>query len=180
MSIEVNELRRRAHLVVRIITHERNVIDFVEMCGSEQAAAVVSSQNKQEQAYKKFVSASFNSLSVVLTRLPGQPIKDDEHSLLTQILQPTLLPENTRINLICSVHPGQPQLRHSLTALKFVTKIREALAKKLMKDSRSSTASNLGPITKDSTGIVIQDARQSAKQQSSALRNQKPYDYSHL
>ena len=41
--MEVNELRRRAHLVVRIITHERNVIDFVEMCGSEQAAAVVSS-----------------------------------------------------------------------------------------------------------------------------------------
>jgi hypothetical protein len=46
MGMEVNEMRRRTHLVVRIVTPERNVIDFVEMCGSEQAAAGVSSQNK--------------------------------------------------------------------------------------------------------------------------------------
>jgi hypothetical protein len=44
-----------------------------------------------------------------------------------------------------------------------VTKIREALAKKLFKDSRSSTASKLGPTIKDMTGIVMQDARQTAK-----------------
>jgi hypothetical protein len=43
MSMEVNEMRRRAHLVVRIVTPDMNVIDFVEMCGSEQAAAGVSS-----------------------------------------------------------------------------------------------------------------------------------------
>ena len=46
MGMEVNEMRRSTHLIVRIVTPERNVIDFVEMCGSEQAAAGVSSLNK--------------------------------------------------------------------------------------------------------------------------------------
>jgi hypothetical protein len=44
-----------------------------------------------------------------------------------------------------------------------VTKIREALAKKLLKNSISSTATNFDPIIKDTTGIVMQDARQAAK-----------------
>jgi hypothetical protein len=44
-----------------------------------------------------------------------------------------------------------------------VTKIREALAKKLLKDSRSSTASNFGPINKDAASTVMQDARKTGK-----------------
>ena len=46
MGMEVYDMRRRTHLVVRIVTPEKNVIDFVETCGSEQAAAGVSSLNK--------------------------------------------------------------------------------------------------------------------------------------
>jgi hypothetical protein len=44
-----------------------------------------------------------------------------------------------------------------------VTKIREALAKKLLKDSRSSTASNFGPLNKDMPCTVMQDARKMGK-----------------
>jgi hypothetical protein len=78
---------------------------------------------------------------------------------LTHILSPTLLTDNTRINVISSVYPGQAQLRHSVTALKFVTKIRDVLHKKLLRESRgSSTSSNLGPFIKDMENIVQENS----------------------
>lgn len=41
LKIEPNEMSKKSHLVVRLILPDRNILDFVEMCGSEQAASTV-------------------------------------------------------------------------------------------------------------------------------------------
>ena len=62
-----------------------------------------------------------------------------------------------------------------------MTKIREALNKKLLKESKSSTGSHLAPIIKDIDSIMLQDDKDRKENENKFhIRNQKPYDYSHL
>lgn len=108
-------------------------MDFVELCGSELAAGVLqANQSKQTEQLKKFATHSFNSLSMMMTKMTNQ--LNEHHSLLTQVLCGQMDPKKSKIILCCSVSPSASQYRHSLTALKFTSKIREVIVKKLQKE----------------------------------------------
>lgn len=115
-------MRKQSHLIVRITTAQQNIVDLVELSASDQ---VIQSSNKIGETIKKFVTNSFNSLSIALNK--GCSLKEEEHSTLTQILSPTL---SGKIILCCVVSPLTSTLRHSFTALKFVSKIRDSVLKK--------------------------------------------------
>ena len=62
------ELRKRSHLIVRILPESLNgappAYDFVELCGSDLAAeATVGTNNRDSEKDRKFATLSFNSLS---------------------------------------------------------------------------------------------------------------------
>ena len=93
-----------------------------------------------------------------MTKMTNQ-IKE-HHSLLTQVLFEQLDPRKSKIILCCSVSPAISQFRHSLTALKFTSKIREVISKKLSKEKasqskvNSSKAGNFSSLVNISSEII--------------------------
>lgn len=91
--MSIVELRKRSHLIVRLIpenisTGSTPVLDFVELCGSDFAAsATVASGSRTSEKERKFATLSFNSLSqALLASAFKSPFKPENHTLLTKIL----------------------------------------------------------------------------------------------
>lgn len=68
-NMNVVDLRKRSHLIVRLIPENISagftpVIDFVELCGSDLAAsASLASGSRASEKERQFATSSFNSLS---------------------------------------------------------------------------------------------------------------------
>jgi len=91
--MNIVELRKRSHLIVRLIPENISagfspVYDFVELCGSDFAASAnVASGSRASEKDRQFATHSFNSLSqALLASAFKSPFKTDNHSLLTKVL----------------------------------------------------------------------------------------------
>lgn len=68
-GIQIEHLKRRSHLVVRVtpecpINLDQLCYEFVELCGSDLAANInIASETREAERDRHFASASFNSLS---------------------------------------------------------------------------------------------------------------------
>lgn len=67
-------------MIVRVTTDTGRVIDIVEMAGSEQAVQGHAGGKASEQV-KRFVTNTFNALSVALTRKGSNSKEQDQNSL---------------------------------------------------------------------------------------------------
>ncbi|CDW87088.1 kinesin-like protein [Stylonychia lemnae] len=136
LKIESSTMKNTAHLIIRIINGTQ-LYDFVELCGSELAASTVQTHlvGKQVEILRKFATSSFNSMSMLLTK--QNPQMKDHHTALSQILQSNLCESRTKVILCCQVSPAQYLFRHSITAIKFSSKIREVIVKKHLKESKN-------------------------------------------
>jgi len=129
-------MRRRSHLIVRLIPENimgsAPVIDFVELCGSELAASPSTASNTHEnEKDRKFATSSFNSLSqALLAAAFKQPFKKESHTNLTKMLCQSLLSRNAKVVLVANLSNTRALIKHSFTALKFSSKIREAIYKR--------------------------------------------------
>ena len=145
-NMSVIELKKRSHLIVRILPETLSgagvapAFDFVELCGSNLAAEVPFGTNTREgDKVRKFATCSFNSLSQALLCCASRvPLKRDSHSLLTRVLAQSLLCPTSKAIFTCSLSSQSAQLPHSITALKFCSKIREAILKRAIKRKGSS------------------------------------------
>lgn len=135
-DMPVAEMRRRSHLIVRLIPDNimgyAPVIDFVELCGSEFAASPSTATNSHEhEKDRKFATSSFNSLSqALLAAAFKQPFKKDSHTNLTKVLCQSLLSKNAKVVFVANLSNTPALIKHSFTALKFSSKIREAIYKR--------------------------------------------------
>ena len=75
------EVAAQSHLIVRVTTETGRIIDIVEMAGSEQAVQGHAGGKASEQV-KRFVTNTFNAVSVALTR-KGTTLKEQEQNSLT-------------------------------------------------------------------------------------------------
>lgn len=126
LSLKVGDLKRRSHLVIRLSAGGRSVVDLVQLCGSEQAISQGNSlQSKQQELHRKFVVGSFNSLSALIISL-GEGKKVQETSLISDILSKSM-GYSSQVTVTCTLPSGKAAFKHSLAALKFVSKIREAV-----------------------------------------------------
>jgi len=140
-NTNANELRKRSHLIVRILPETLSgagvapAFDFVELCGSDLAAEATESTNSRDcEKDRKFATLSFNSLSqALLSTAARQSLKRENHSLLTRVIAQSLLSLNSKAVFCCQLSTTNATLRHSITALKFSSKIREAIIKRSRK-----------------------------------------------
>lgn len=130
-------MRKRSHLVVRLIPESIQlgsspVIDFVELCGSELAASASTASNSHEcEKDRKFATSSFNSLSqALLAAAFRQPFKKNSHSILTKVLCQSMLTKNAKVVFVANLSNNPTIIKHSFTALKFSSKIREAIIRR--------------------------------------------------
>jgi len=132
----VPEIRKRSHLIVRLIPENvigfAPVLDFVELCGSELAASPTTATNTHEhEKDRKFATTSFNSLSqALLAAAFKQPFKKDSHTNLTKVLCQSMLARNAKVIFVSNLSNTPSLIKHSFTALKFSSKIREAIYKR--------------------------------------------------
>ena len=137
------ELRKRSHLIVRLIPENISaghspVFDFVELCGSDFAASPnVASGSRASEKERQFATHSFNSLSqALLASAFKSPFKPENHSMLTRVLSQSMLSPEARVIFCVNLNATNVQIKHSVTALKFSQKIREAIQKRLAKIGR--------------------------------------------
>eukprot|EP00347_Sterkiella_histriomuscorum_P021720 403333001 len=135
------DFRKKSHFVIGLtlmkrtnskILTEISKLNFVELCGSEQAVA--EETNIRHQSIRQFVTKSFNGLSSqilksALKKKSSNTHEDGDIKLVNSISQ--TLTQNSNIILICNVNPGQSAFEHSLPAIKFCSRIRECIIKKL-------------------------------------------------
>ena len=138
-------MRKRSHLVVRLIPENISagftpVIDFVELCGSDLAAsASLASGSRASEKDRQFATSSFNSLSQALLAASFRnPFKQENHTVLTKTICQSMLSKETKIVFCTNLSATATQIKHSVTALKFSQKIREAIQKRLAKLERRS------------------------------------------
>ena len=132
-------MKRNSHLILTLHT-STNHCTFVELCGSELAATSMNNNvvGKQVAQQKKFVTQSFNSLSqVLIAAATGTQMNKDQYSVLTKVLHQIMMSVESKIVMCCTVGPSQHQFRHSITALKFASKIREVITKKLIRNNKN-------------------------------------------
>jgi hypothetical protein len=147
-NMPASDLRKKSHLIVRILPETLGAagispaIDFVELCGSDLAAdAIVGTNNRDSEKDRKFATLSFNSLSqALLSTASRQPLKRESHSLLTKVISQSLLTPTSKAVFCCSLSTNAERLRHSITALKFASKIREAIIKKCDRKTMSMSS----------------------------------------
>ena len=132
--MNIVELRKRSHLIVRLIPENISagfspVYDFVELCGSDFAASAnVASGSRASEKDRQFATHSFNSLSqALLASAFKSPFKTDNHSLLTKVLSSSMLSQDAKVIFCVNLNATNVQIKHSVTALKFSQKIREAI-----------------------------------------------------
>jgi hypothetical protein len=103
--MEVGELRQKSHLIVSLHISEDKRIDFVELCGSELAAAHLGHCGKQVEILKNFVTESFNSLSSGLINLVQNKAGPEVKSHLVKALcLDNEAPK--KVFFLCSVSPS--------------------------------------------------------------------------
>lgn len=140
-SLNESDLRKKAHFVIGLSLMKRTQskqlievakLNFVELCGSEQAVAEDSYY--QSQSVRSFVTKSFNGLSSLILksalkkRDPSHQPTEGDVKLVSSIRQ--TLTHNSNIVLVCNINPSVGAFEHSLPAIKFCSRIRESIAKK--------------------------------------------------
>lgn len=131
-------MKRKSHLVVRVIPesnlHTTSSFDFVELCGSDLAASqdVVASETRESERDRKFASKTFNSLSKSLVALANGRSLHRQQSTTEACPLLSLVPLQAKVVFCVNLHANSvsKDLRHNITALKFTSKIREAILKK--------------------------------------------------
>lgn len=128
----------RSHMLVSFYLQKKHGpisrLDFIELCGSEQAVA--EDRLYSNQSTKDFVTTSFNALSSLLVRaVLGKP---SSPNLLGETLADTVN-ASSQTNMICCVSSSPSKYLHSLPAVKFCARIRDCIVRKLDPPSTSRT-----------------------------------------
>ena len=109
---------------------------FIELCGSEQAtssAIQATSKSKVTMSDKEFASTSFNSLSQELVNgtLKQQFKHDYEGTILSRLCRDYITNKSANCMFVCKVCPDYTKFKHSLTAIKFASKLYEVVRKRV-------------------------------------------------
>lgn len=145
-NTSIDELKRKSHLVIALNLYSDfgkpsedkiSELMFTELCGSEQAAMSSVSTNSRTMTDKEFASKSFNSLSQEIVNNTVNKNKAPRsreggvHTILSMICSNCIKNPRTNVMFVCKVSPDATRFKHSLTAIKFSSKLHSVVRKRI-------------------------------------------------
>ena len=186
-----HDIRKRSHLVVQFALvrrlpigfQELSILNFVELAGSEQSVTSTEAFMR-DTTVRTFVTKSFNSLSTQLIKVATSKknqFVEGENPIINCLRQ--TLTQSSKILLITCSSPTAQQFQHTLPAVKFCSRIRETIVRRLerrtLKQQLESAAPVLNPFaSKHNPNVDLEDLEDVQNkinlisQQSSAYKTQ--------